>query len=101
LHRQHYFNGATVCPAGPGANANPTAYYATVPVATGTVLGDGINSGSYYFVSPAPKTLNTSILKIDYNLNNASHYFRPRKPAERYRSGDENLPGQPPSQLHR
>jgi hypothetical protein len=91
------FNGAPVCPAGPGANAQILAYYAHVPLATGAVLGDGINSGSYFFPSPAPSTLNTSILKLDYSLNNTSHIFVRGNLQKDTAAGDENLPGQPPS----
>jgi Carboxypeptidase regulatory-like domain len=41
------YNGAPVCPAGPGPNAGILSYYANVPVATGAILGDGLNSGSF------------------------------------------------------
>jgi hypothetical protein len=90
------FNGAPVCPNGPGANAAVLAYYAPVPTATGSVLGDGgLNSGSLFFTSPAPSTLNTSILKLDYNLNSKNHFFVRGNLQKDTASGDENLPGQP------
>ena len=92
------FNGAPVCPNGPGPNAAILAYYASVPTATGTVLGDGgYNSGSYYFTSPAPSTLNTSIGKIDYSLNSRHHIFVRGNLQKDTASGAENLPGQPPA----
>ena len=92
------FNGAPVCPNGPGPNAAILAYYASVPTATGTVLGDGgYNSGSYYFTSPAPSTLNTSIGKIDYSLNSRHHLFVRGNLQKDTASGAENLPGQPPA----
>jgi hypothetical protein len=95
------FKGSPVCPDGPGANAAVLSYYANVPTATGTganaILGDGYNSGSYYFTSPAPSTLNTSILKIDYTPNNAHHFFVRGNLQKDTQSGDENLPGQAPS----
>ncbi|WP_158820009.1 TonB-dependent receptor [Granulicella sp. S156] len=91
------FNGAPVCPAGPGPNAAILSYYAKVPVATGTILGDGYNSGSFYFVSPTPSTQNTSILKIDYNLNSANRIFVRGNLQKDTASGAENLPGQPPA----
>jgi hypothetical protein len=92
------FQGAPVCPNGPGPNAAILAYYANVPVATGAILGDGgYNSGSYYFTSPAPSTLNTSILKIDYDLNSANRIFVRGNLQKDTASGDENLPGQPPA----
>jgi hypothetical protein len=92
------FNGAAVCPNGPGANAAVLAYYANVPTATGSVLGDGgYNSGSLFFTSPAPSTLNTSIIKIDYNMSSKHHFFVRGNLQKDTASGDINLPGQPPS----
>lgn len=38
-------------------------------------VGDGINNAGYVFSAPAPKTLNTSIVKIDYNLTGQQHLF--------------------------
>lgn len=95
----NYFNGATVCPNGPGANAAVLAYYANVPLATGTLLGDGLNSGSFFFTSPAPLTQNTSILKLDYNLNSQNRFFVRGNLQKDTNGGDENLPGQPPQSL--
>lgn len=93
------FNGAPVCPNGPGPNAAILAYYATVPTATGTVLGDGLNSGSLFFASPAPATQNTSILRLDYNLSKSNRIFVRGNLQKDTISGAENLPGQPPAQL--
>jgi hypothetical protein len=90
------FNGAPVCPNGPGANAAVLAYYAKVPLATGALLGDGLNSGSFFFTSPAPLTNNTSILKLDYNLNSKNRLFVRGNLQKDTLGGDENLPGQPP-----
>ena len=53
-------------PNGPGANPNVEAYFASMPAANGTNLGDGYNTGSYSFSSPNPIWLNTSIARIDY-----------------------------------
>lgn len=90
------FNGAPVCPNGPGANAAVLQYLSTEPTATGNVLGDGgLNSGSLFFSSPAPSTLNTSILKLDYNLNGKNHIFVRGNLQKDTTAGDENLPGQP------
>jgi hypothetical protein len=93
----NYFNGATVCPNGPGPNAAVLSYFANVPTATSTVLGDGINSGAFYFVSPTPSTQNTSILKIDYIPNSKNHIFVRGNLQKDTTSGAENLPGQPPA----
>jgi hypothetical protein len=93
----NYFNGATVCPWGPGADPNILTYYANVPTATGTVLGDGLNSGSYIFTSPAPLTQNTSILKLDYNLNGNNRIFVRGNLQKDTNAGALNLPGEPPA----
>jgi Carboxypeptidase regulatory-like domain/TonB dependent receptor len=90
------FNGAPVCPNGPGANAAVLSYYANVPLATGAVLGDGLNSGSYFFTSPAPTHLNTNIGKIDYTLNSKNRLFLRGNLQRDTSGGTENLPGQPP-----
>jgi hypothetical protein len=90
------FNGQPVCPNGPGANAAVLSYYANVPLATGAVLGDGLNSGSYYFTSPAPTHLNTNIGKIDYTLNSKNRFFVRGNLQKDTNGGTENLPGQPP-----
>jgi hypothetical protein len=92
-----------VCPNGPGANAAILSYYAHVPTATpvspGTSpLGDGgYYSGALFFTSPAPSTLNTSILKIDYNMNSKNHFFVRGNLQKDTAAGDENLPGGLPS----
>jgi Carboxypeptidase regulatory-like domain len=93
----NYFNGATVCPNGPGPNAAVLNYYSKVPTATSTILGDGINSGAYYFISPTPSTQNTSILKIDYVPNSKNHVFVRGNLQKDTTAGAENLPGQPPA----
>ena len=97
------FNGAAVCPKGPGPNAAVLAYYANVPTATQVAAGNsprgdgGYNSGALYFTSPAPSTLNTSILKIDYNMNSKNHFFARGNLQKDTAAGDEHLPGQPPA----
>ena len=93
----NYFDGATVCPNGPGPNAALLTYYAKVPLATGSILGDGLNSGSFFFTSPEPLTTNTSILKLDYNLNSKMRLFVRGNLQKDTNGGDENLPGQPPA----
>lgn len=90
------FNGQPVCPNGPGANAAILSYFKNVPTNTGDALGDGgYNSGSYFFTSPAPSTLNTSILKIDYAMNEKNHFFARGNLQKDTASAAEPLPGQP------
>jgi hypothetical protein len=92
------FNGQPVCPNGPGANAAVLKYLAGVPTVAQTsspILGDGLNSGAYFFTSPAPSTLNTSILKIDYDLNSQNRYFVRGNLQKDTTSAAEPLPGLP------
>ena len=96
------FNGQPVCPNGPGPNQAVLNYYAHVPavapVSPGSaILGDGLNSGALFFASPAPSTLNTSILRIDYDLNSKNRIFVRGNLQKDTASSAENLPGQPPS----
>ena len=95
---ENTFNGSPVCPWGPGVDPNVLNYYAKVPVATGGAAGDGgYNNGSLFFPSPAPFTQNTSILKLDYNLNGANRIFVRGNLQKDTSAGLANLPGQPPS----
>jgi Carboxypeptidase regulatory-like domain len=90
------FNGAPVCPNGPGANQAALKYLSTLPTTTSTIGGDGgLNSGTLFFTSPAPSTLNTSIVKIDYSMNSKNHFFVRGNLQKDTAAGNENLPGQP------
>jgi len=66
-------NGA--CPKGPGPNAAVLAYFAQIPAANGTTIGDGINEGSFTFTSPTPYTHNTAILKFDWTPTSSHRIF--------------------------
>jgi len=79
----------------PGVNKAMLDYYSGVPVATGTAEGDKLNSGSYLFSSPKPSTLNTSILKLDYDLNSANRFFVRGNLQKDTASGVEQFPGLP------
>jgi hypothetical protein len=86
-----------VCPAGPGPNADVLNYFNQFPLNNGFAEGDGYNLGSYSFSSPAPGSLNTSILKLDYALNPKQRVFVRANLQKDTQSGVENFPGQPPS----
>ena len=86
----------TAC-SSPGVNKALISYYSAVPVATGTTEGDKLNSGSYLFSSPKPITLNTSILKLDYELNATNRVFVRGNLQKDTNSNVEQFPGQPPS----
>jgi len=84
-----------------GVNPNVQTYFAPLAAkgqyGTDGVGGDGLNSGNYVFVSPAPKSNNTSIVKFDYSLSNTQRLFARGNLQKDVFSGDENLPGQPAS----
>ena len=93
--------GTPVCPNGPGANAAMLKYLSTEPTTTSAIGGDGgLNSGEIFFTSPAPATLNTSIVKLDYNMNSKNHFFVRGNLQKDTVAGDENFPGQPPQSFY-
>ena len=87
-----------------GPNPNVLAYFQ--PLAAAKVygvlstVGDGVNNEGYVFASPAPSTLNTSIVKLDYDLSATQHLFIRGNLQKDTQAGDENLPGQPPAFTH-
>jgi hypothetical protein len=87
-----------------GPNPNVIAYYQ--PLATAgfygilSTVGDGVNNEGYVFASPAPSTLNTSIVKLDYELSANQHVFFRGNLQKDTLVGNENLPGQAPSSMY-
>jgi hypothetical protein len=64
---------------GCGPDAAAISYYSPLS-STGeygflNTVGDGVNNEGYVFSAPAPKTLNTSIVKIDYTPNDKQRLF--------------------------
>ena len=95
-------NGCTACnttayPNGPGPNPNALAYLQSMPAANGSLLGDGLTSGSYTFASPAPQNLNTSIVRLDYTPSAKHRIFVRGNLQKDVTAGAEQFPGQPPS----
>ena len=95
-------SGCTVCNSpgyapGPGANPNALAYFNSVPAANGVNLGDGLNTGSYSFASPNPKTLNTTIVRLDYIPSEKHRIFARGNLQKDVTGGVEQFPGQGPS----
>jgi hypothetical protein len=89
--------GTAAYPNPPGVNPNSLALFNSVPAANGTSLGDGLNEGSYTFSSPNPRTLNTSIVRIDYTPTPSQHIFG-RGGLQKDTTGfTEQFPGQGPS----
>jgi len=94
--------GCTVCNSaayapGPGPNPNALAYFNSMPAANGLSLGDGLNTGSYSFSSPNPRTLNTSIVRLDYIPSSKHRLFARGNFQKDTTGGVEQFPGQGPS----
>ncbi len=68
-------SGNGTCPNGAGVNSAALAYLNQLPLPNGSLLGDGVNFGSFTFSSPSPIKLNTYIAKLDYNLNAKQRLF--------------------------
>jgi len=82
-------------PAGPDPNA--LAYFNSMPLANGTLTGDGLNRGSFSFASPAPIRLNTSIARLDFTPNDRHRIFVRGNLQKDTILQPEQFPGQPPS----
>jgi hypothetical protein len=97
--------GCTVCGTsaytpGPGPNPNALAYFATLPTANTNNpggSGDGLNVALFTFASPNPKTLNTSIVRIDYIPSTKQRIFVRGNLQKDTTGGTEQFPGQGPS----
>ncbi|MDE3187075.1 MAG: carboxypeptidase regulatory-like domain-containing protein [Acidobacteriota bacterium] len=87
----------TAYPSGPGPNPNALGFFSSMPAANGLVLGDGYNTGSYSFSSPAPQSLNTSIVKLDFVPSDKHRIFVRGNLQKDTTAGVEQFPGQPPS----
>jgi hypothetical protein len=81
----------------PGPNAAALALFQKYPLPNGATEGDGYNFLSYTFSSPFPGSLNTSILKLDYAINERHHLFVRGNLQKDTQSGVEDFPGDPPS----
>lgn len=91
--------GCTVCNsasygAAPGANPYAMAYFQSMPAATGTTEGDGLNTGSYTFSSPKPLTQNTTIARIDWSPSDRHKLFFRGNLQKDTLQGVEQFPGQ-------
>jgi Carboxypeptidase regulatory-like domain/TonB dependent receptor len=81
----------------PGPNPAVQAFFQQYPLPNGATEGDGYNLLSYSFASPFPGSLNTSILKLDYELSSRHHLFVRGNLQKDTQSGVEDFPGDGPS----
>ena len=88
--------GNGVCTT-PGPNSAVLAFFQQYPMPNGATEGDAYNLLSYTFSSPYPGSLNTSILKLDYAINDRHHLFVRGNLQKDTQAGVENFPGDPPS----
>ncbi len=96
--------GCQICntsdyPFAPGPNPNALAYFNSMPAANGSTLGDGLNTGSYSFSSPAPTYLNTSIVRLDFTPNAKHHLFVRGNLQKDTINYTEQFPGQGPADI--
>ena len=80
----------------PGPNAAVLAFFQQYPMPNGATQGDGYNLCPILFF-PFPGSLNTSILKLDYELSSKHHLFVRGNLQKDTQSGVEDFPGDPPS----
>jgi hypothetical protein len=59
----------------PATNAAAVAYFNTFPLANSNATGDGFNTGTYNFTSPAPLRQFTNIGRIDYSISPKQSLF--------------------------
>ena len=94
--------GCTVCNTaaytpGPGADPNSLSYVKLMPEANGTATGDGLNTGSYAFSSPNPKSQNTTIVRLDYDPTSRQRIFVRGNLQKDTTGSVQQFPGQGPS----
>ena len=97
-------NGCLVCntsvyPNPPGPNPNALTYFQAMGAANGFNLGDGVNTGSYAFSSPAPVWLNTSIVKLDFVPNDRHRIFGRGNLQDDSTHYSEQFPGTGPTSI--
>ena len=66
---------ATATCYAPATNAAAVAYFQTYPLANSNATGDGFNTGTFNFTSPAPLRQFTNIARLDYNINARQSLF--------------------------
>jgi hypothetical protein len=90
-------SGEGTCPLGAGVDPAMLQYFASLPEANGTLLGDGYNFGSYTFSSPTPQSNVTYLVKFDYNANAKQRLFARANLESDNLTGAVTYPGAAPS----
>jgi hypothetical protein len=97
--------GLGTCPLGAGPDPAAVAQFNKYPLpnSSSCINNDGFNISCYSFSAPNPKNLNTSIAKLDYNLNRAgTHRLFIRGNYQTDRTAlPPQFPGQPPANVIR
>jgi len=96
--------GCQICntstyPLPPGPNPNALTLFGTMPLANGSLEGDGINEGSYSFASPNPVHLNTFISRLDYTPSDKHRIFVRGNLQKDTTDYPEQFPGQGPAHV--
>ncbi|MBB6143372.1 hypothetical protein HNQ77_001316 [Silvibacterium bohemicum] len=95
--------GNGTCPLGAGVNSAVLQYLNMYPQPNINAggLGDGYNEQQYSFASPAPQSLNTLIVKLDYALNSKHRLFvRGNLQGDNVLSPEQFPGGSPTSELY-
>ncbi len=90
-------SGEGTCPLGAGVDPAALQYFASLPQANGSLLGDGYNFGSYTFSSPTPQSNITNLVKFDYNVNAKQRLFARGNLESDNLTGAVTYPGGTPS----
>jgi hypothetical protein len=81
----------------PGPNSAALALFQQYPAPNGATEGDGYNLLSYSFASPYPGSLNTTIFKLDYEVNDSNHLWVRGALQKDTQASAQQFPGQPAS----
>ena len=90
-------NCATGTCFAPATNAAAIAYFKSFPLANSNATGDGYNTGTYNFTSPAPLHQITTLARLDYNISPKQSVFVRGNLQSDNSSGALQFPGLPAS----
>ncbi len=85
------------CPDGPGVNPNILQLFQSYPNSNSVLGGDGLNTATYVFTSPAPQLQNVYVARMDFTPNDANRIYVRGALQSIDDEGTEQFPGQGPS----